>query len=120
VTAGDGERRDSFAPPRRRTLALPCRSAHHARNLELAGSRVDQPSLARAVAAEDWPAAEALVSDDVVSRHTATGTTAEVSARLAEYVAAGLDEVALAGLRDPADTGRVLGAVLTPISEETR
>ena len=63
---------------------------------------------------------EALVSDDVVGRHTATGIAAQVRARVAEYVAAGLDEVVLAGMRDPADTGRVLGAVLTPISEETR
>jgi 5,10-methylenetetrahydromethanopterin reductase len=116
VDGGGVSARERF----RRSLALILRSTHHARNLALAGSRVDQPALARAVAAGDWPAAEALVSDDVVGRHTATGTAAQVRARVAEYVTAGLDEVVLAGLRDPADTGRVLGAVLTPISEETR
>lgn len=104
----------------RRTLAVILRSAHHARNLQLAGSRLDQAALARAVAAEDWTAADSLVSDEVVHRHTATGTAAEVRGRIAEYRAAGLDEVVLAGLHDPEDTRRLLGAIRTSNTQETR
>lgn len=101
----------------RRTLAVVLQSEHHARNLALAGTRVDRPALARAVRAEDWAAAEALIDDDVVRCHTATGTAADVRARVAEYGAAGLDEVVLAGLSDPDETRRTLAAVLTPRDE---
>lgn len=104
----------------RRTLALILRSEHHRTNLELAGSRLDQPALARAVAGEDWAAAETLISDDVLRRHTAIGTAAAVRTRVDEYRAAGLDEVVLAGLATADDTRRTLGAALIPATEETR
>jgi len=100
----------------RRTLAVILRSEHHRTNLELAGSKLDQPAVADAVAREDWAAAEALLSDDVLRRHTAIGSAAEVRTRIGEYRAAGLDEVVLAGLATADDTRRTL----IPATEETR
>lgn len=95
----------------RRTLAITLRSEHHRRNLELAGSGLDQSALARMVAAQDWPGAQDLITDDVVRRHAVGGPAGRVQARVAEYRAAGLDTVVLAGLHDPGETRRVLLAV---------
>jgi 5,10-methylenetetrahydromethanopterin reductase len=91
----------------RRQLAITLRAPHHATNLELAGSKLDQPAVRAALAREDFAAAEALVSDDTVRRHAACGTPDEVRARLDAYRAAGLDEVVLAGLYTPEETRRV-------------
>ncbi|MGH7366530.1 MAG: LLM class flavin-dependent oxidoreductase [Candidatus Rokuibacteriota bacterium] len=120
VYAAADDRGAAAAARFRRTLALILRSEHHRTNLELAGSRVDQAALTRAVAEENWAAAEALVSDEVLRHHTATGTPSEVRARVGEYRSAGLDEVVLAGLSDPEETRRTLGAALIPATEETR
>ena len=92
----------------RRQLAITLRAPHHAANLGLAGAVMDQDAVRQAVAREDWRAAEALVSDDVVRRHTASGTPEQVRARLAAYHAAGLDEVVLGGLYTPEETARAL------------
>jgi 5,10-methylenetetrahydromethanopterin reductase len=92
----------------RRQLAITLRGAHHAQNLALAGSVLDQEAAREAVAREDWPAAERLVGDEVVRRHTASGTPAQVRARLEAYRAAGLDEVVLGGLYAPDETGRAV------------
>lgn len=94
----------------RRQLAITLRAGHHATNLSLAGVSLDQEAVRRTLAREDWAAAEALVSDDVVRRHTASGTAAQVRERLAAYRAAGLDEIVLAGLHDPAETARTVSA----------
>ena len=94
----------------RRQLAITLRAPHHATNLALAGVTLDQEAVRRAVAREDWPAAETLISDDVVRRHTASGTPAQVRARLAAYQAAGLDEVVLGGLYTPEETARAVTA----------
>jgi 5,10-methylenetetrahydromethanopterin reductase len=94
----------------RRTLAMTLRGAHHRLNLELAGSQVDQAALARAVAAEDWATAEALVTDEIVQHHAVTGTAAAVQAGLAAYRAAGLDEVVLAATRDANETTAIVTA----------
>lgn len=94
----------------RRQLAITLRGAHHAVNLELAGARLDQAAARAAVAREDWAAAEALVSDDTVRRHTACGTPEEVRARLEAYRKAGLDEVVLAGLHAADETRRTVAA----------
>lgn len=94
----------------RRTLGFILRGAHHAKNLALAGSALDQDKLRAAYAAEDWPTVERLVTDDVVRRHTASGDAAQVRARLAEYHGAGLDEVVLGGLVEPAEIRSTLGA----------
>src|SRR5207244_1984559 len=58
----------------RRQLAITLRAPHHATNVALAGAALDQEAVRRAVAREDWAAAERLVGDDVVRRHTASGT----------------------------------------------
>ena len=58
----------------RRRLGYVLRGEHHARNLELAGSRLDQAALSLAFAQEDWSGFDALITDDVVQRHCASGT----------------------------------------------
>jgi 5,10-methylenetetrahydromethanopterin reductase len=84
----------------RRTMGFILRGAHHAKNLELAGSRLDQKALFAAYAKEDWATVEALVTDDVVQRHAAVGLPAQVGSRYGEYAAAGLDEVIVGGIDD--------------------
>ena len=97
----------------RAQLAITLRGEHHAANLRAAGSSLDQDAVRRAVNAEDLQRAAALVPDDVVRRHTASGTPAQVRERLEAYEAAGLDEIVLAGLYDPDETTRTLGAART-------
>ena len=82
----------------RRQLGITLRGQHHATNLALAGSQMDQAAVREAIAREDWAAFETLVTDDTVRRHTACGTPDELCQRLAAYCAAGLDEIVLAGL----------------------
>jgi 5,10-methylenetetrahydromethanopterin reductase len=96
----------------RRQLAITLRAPHHATNLDLAGTRLDQAAVRVALAREDWATAEALVSDETVRRHTACGTAEELRARLDAYANAGLDEVVLAGLYTPEETRATLAAAL--------
>jgi 5,10-methylenetetrahydromethanopterin reductase len=88
------------------------RGDHHARNIALAGGTLDQAALRHAVAVEDWTRAEHLITDELVRHHTATGTPDEMRARLAAYHAAGLDELVLQGLSEPAETAATLRAAL--------
>jgi 5,10-methylenetetrahydromethanopterin reductase len=81
-------------------LAYILRGQHHARNLELAGTTLDQSALARAFAQEDWEQVVALVTDDVLRRHTASGTPDQMKSALAAYRQAGLDEIVAYGVRD--------------------
>ncbi|MDC7784379.1 LLM class flavin-dependent oxidoreductase [Rhodoplanes sp. TEM] len=92
----------------RRTIAYILRGQHHAKNLELAGTALDQEALAAAFAREDWPAVEALVTDDVLHRHTASGTPDQVAAALAAYRAVGLDEIVTYGVQDRRQLADVL------------
>lgn len=92
----------------RRLLAVTLGGRHHARNVKLAGSSLDQDAVRGAVANEDWANAEALVSDDIVRKHTASGTADQMRERLAAYRLAGLDEVVLASMRDPDEMSRTL------------
>jgi 5,10-methylenetetrahydromethanopterin reductase len=92
----------------RRRLAYVLRGTHHARNLELAGTRLDQAALAEAFEQENWQRVDALTSDDVVTRHCASGTPDQVRAALRTYRDAGLDEIVLYGMRDRADLEDVL------------
>jgi 5,10-methylenetetrahydromethanopterin reductase len=92
----------------RRSLAILLRGAHHQPNLEAAGSVLDQPALNELVLAEDWPRAEALITDNIVRRHAVAGTGAQVKARFAAYPAAGLDEIVIAGTRDGDQIARIL------------
>ncbi len=97
--------------PVRRTLGFILRGAHHAMNVDLGGATLDQAALREAYAVEDWDRVEALVTDDVAAPHSACGDVAYVRARLADYHAAGLDQIILNGLETPADIGSTLGAV---------
>ncbi|MBV8165447.1 MAG: LLM class flavin-dependent oxidoreductase, partial [Alphaproteobacteria bacterium] len=94
----------------RRKLGFVLRGAHHARNLELAGTRLDQAALYAAYAAEDWPTVERLVNDGVVRNHAASGTPTEVRAAIQRYQAIGLDEVILIGADTPAEVAETLAA----------
>jgi 5,10-methylenetetrahydromethanopterin reductase len=95
----------------RRMLAYILRGQHHARNLELAGSRLDQTALANAYAQEDWKQVEALVTADVLRRHTASGTPDQVKAALATYRKVGLDEIVAYGVRDSKQMANVLAVM---------
>ncbi|MFO1079386.1 MAG: LLM class flavin-dependent oxidoreductase [Reyranellaceae bacterium] len=96
--------------PIRRPIGFVLRGAHHAENIRLSGANLDQAALAAAYAAERWDEVDRLVSDDVVRRHAACGTAAQVKARLDEYAAFGLDEVILGGLDDAAAIAAGLAA----------
>jgi 5,10-methylenetetrahydromethanopterin reductase len=95
----------------RRVLAILLRGSHHAANLQRAGSRLDQHALNAAVLAEDWTGAEALITDDIVSRHAASGRPEQLRARFAEYHAAGLDEIVIAGARDGEQITQIIQAI---------
>jgi 5,10-methylenetetrahydromethanopterin reductase len=96
----------------RRNLAITLQGDHHARNVAVAGGTLDHAALRQAVAEEAWARAEHLMTDDLVRRHTATGTPDEMRARLAAYHAAGLDELVLQGLATPAETAATLHTAL--------
>jgi 5,10-methylenetetrahydromethanopterin reductase len=99
--------------PLRRALGFILRGAHHARNLQLAGTQLDQQRLYNAYAQEDWPIVERLITDDLMQRHAAIGTAEHVLARFAEYRAAGLDQVIIGGVDDAAGLADALHAVQT-------
>jgi 5,10-methylenetetrahydromethanopterin reductase len=93
----------------RRNLGFILRGGHHARNLALAGTHLDQAALAAAFAEEDWGEVESLIGDAVVTRHAASGTVEEVTHSLTRYRDVGLDEIILAGVANP-ETLRLLVA----------
>jgi 5,10-methylenetetrahydromethanopterin reductase len=94
----------------RRPIGFVLRGAHHAENIRLSGAPLDQAALAAAYAAENWGEVERLVGDEVVRRHAAAGTAAQVRARLSEYRAIGLDEIVLGGIDDAAGIAAALSA----------
>ena len=96
----------------KRLLAFILRGAHHQANIQMGGAELDQAALYDAVAANDWDRATALVSDEVVARHSVSGTPAQVRARLQAYRRAGLDEIVVAGLRGRAMLAETLAAAL--------
>jgi len=106
IDAEEGRANDRM----RRVLAILLRGAHHRPNLDAAGSVLDQAALNAAVLAEDWPRAEALITDDIVRRHAASGTAGQVKARFAAYHAVGLDELVIAGARDGDQITKLLQA----------
>jgi 5,10-methylenetetrahydromethanopterin reductase len=97
----------------RRNMGFVLRGPHHAKNVAMAGSGLDQKALWDAYAAEDWATVSRLVTDDVVRMHAAAGTGDQVRARFAEYRALGADEVIIGGVDSTADIGRALAAVAT-------
>jgi 5,10-methylenetetrahydromethanopterin reductase len=100
----------------RRRLAYVLRGAHHARNLQLAGTRLDQSALAEAFAQEDWPRVDELMSDDVVVRHGATGTPEQARARVEVYRDVGLDEIVAYGMNEHRQIEEVLAVMRQPAS----
>jgi len=95
----------------RRIIGFILRGQHHARNLELAGTRLDQAALTQAYAREDWNAVSALIGDGVLANHTASGTPDEVRAALAAYRDIGIDEIVASGLGDPEHLSSALKAL---------
>jgi 5,10-methylenetetrahydromethanopterin reductase len=95
----------------RRPIGFVLRGAHHAENVRLGGTKLDQQALAAAYAAENWSEVDRLVSDDVVRRHTACGTPQQVRDKLEEYRSIGVDEIVLGGLDDAASIATTLEAV---------
>lgn len=94
----------------RRILAILLRGAHHKPNLDSVGSKLDQSVLNQAVLDEDWKRAEALITDDIVRKHAASGSPTDVGRRLADYHAAGLDEIVVAGVRNGDQITNILKA----------
>jgi 5,10-methylenetetrahydromethanopterin reductase len=95
----------------RRKLAYLLRGQHHARNLQLAGTQLDQTALAAAFAGERWDDVEALITDDVLAGHTASGTPDEARAAFAAFQAAGLDEIIVYGAEDQHQLAAALSAM---------
>lgn len=92
----------------RRVLAILLRGPHHKPNLDAAGSVLDQAALNSAVLANDWDGAQALITDDIVRRHAASGTSAQLRERFDMYQKAGLDEIVIAGVRDASQVSGIL------------
>jgi 5,10-methylenetetrahydromethanopterin reductase len=95
----------------RRSLAILLRGSHHTANLQQGGSELNQAALNEAVQFEDWPRAEALITDDIVRRHAASGRPEQVRQRFTDYEAAGLDEIVMSGARDGTQITQILHAV---------
>jgi len=95
----------------RRTLAFILRGAHHARNLELAGTSLDQEALAKAFIEGEWEQISKFVDDDVVRKHSASGTPDDVRSSFGLYNSVGLDEVVLAGQESAQDLEALLKTV---------
>lgn len=93
----------------RRTMGFILRGPHHAKNVELSGSRLDRQALWDAYRDQDWPQVERLVTDEVVRQHAAAGTPAQVRARFGDYAALGLDELIVGGIDDVAGISQALG-----------
>lgn len=87
----------------RQRLGFLLRGKHHEPNLRLAGTAVDRRALIRAVGAEDWDAARAMISHDVVRAHTAAGTEEHCRRRFQAYREAGLDALVPTGITDPGE-----------------
>lgn len=90
TTAVSDDRREAIEASKT-FLAYVFRNKHHAENIRMGGGRVDQESLAAAIAKRDWDQAKKLISDEVVFAHSITGTPSECRKRLGEFVDCGLN-----------------------------
>lgn len=70
------------------------------------------------MAAEDWSGAAALITDRIVETHAASGTPAQLAARLRAYREAGLDEIVISGVADPEHLERLIAAAGMPSKGE--
>jgi 5,10-methylenetetrahydromethanopterin reductase len=92
----------------RRRLGFLLRGSHHEPNMRLAGTAVDREALIRAVAADDWESARAMISHEVVHAHAAAGDAEHCRRRFREYREAGLDILVPTGVTDPAEVRRAM------------
>ncbi|MDA9459576.1 luciferase [Bradyrhizobium sp. CCBAU 21359] len=95
----------------RRTLGFILRGQHHARNLSMAGTQLDQAALAAAYAEEDWAAVKTLVSDEVVQNHAASGTPIQFKRAIHSYESVGIDEIVASGVGNEQELERVFAAL---------
>lgn len=95
----------------RRNLGVILRGEHHAHNLSVAGTSLDQAALTSAFARGDLDAVDVLVNDDVIANHTMSGSPTEVKAMMANYEAVGLDEIVLAGIGSAAMLRAIMAAL---------
>ncbi len=98
----------------KRLLAFVLRGAHHEPNITMGGANLNRQALYEAVADNNWSRAVAMISDEVVARHSVSGTPDQVQARLEEYRAAGLDEVVVAGIDERSSLAATLAALRPP------
>lgn len=94
-------------------LAMSLRGRHHAENLALAGSRLDQEALRQTVAAGRLDEASALMADDTIRRHAVVGNPQSFANGLAAYEQTGLDRIVLAGLSSAEEVTVAVAAVKT-------
>jgi alkanesulfonate monooxygenase SsuD/methylene tetrahydromethanopterin reductase-like flavin-dependent oxidoreductase (luciferase family) len=73
----------------------------------MAGTTLDRKALVAAYASEDWDAVNALITDEVVKNHSASGTPEQVRASFAAYEDVGIDEIVASGLSDPMELRKV-------------
>jgi 5,10-methylenetetrahydromethanopterin reductase len=108
VQRGEARREAPSACSKSRTMGFILRGPHHARNVQVSGTRLDQQALWNAYRDQDWPEVERLVTDDVVRQHAAAGTPVQVRSRYGDYAALGLDELIIGGIDDVAGITRTL------------
>jgi 5,10-methylenetetrahydromethanopterin reductase len=94
----------------RRPLSTTLQGAHHAPNLEMAGSQLNQPMLIEAIAAGDHTRADSLIDDEIVRHHAAAGGAAEAASRIGAYRAAGADNIVLPATRSADEIRSALAA----------
>ena len=109
-TCIDPDRVAAIAPVRR-TLAFILRGEHHAKNIDMGGSALDQKQLREAFAEQNWGELEQIIGPAVVGAHAACGDVEYVRKRLSEYFSAGLDQVIVSGIADPDEIRSTLGAL---------
>ncbi|MBV8848543.1 MAG: LLM class flavin-dependent oxidoreductase [Methylobacteriaceae bacterium] len=95
----------------RRNLAFILRGEHHAQNLRLTGTSLDQAALTAAFAKENWAHIDTLVDDAVVANHSISGTPAEAKSMMTKYENVGLDEIVIAGVKSGASLAAVMSAL---------
>lgn len=96
----------------RRTMGFILRGPHHAKNVQLSGTPLDQSALWTAYASEDWNEVERLVTDNVIRSHAAVGTQEQVRARYEDYRELELDQVIVGGIDDALGITRTLALLV--------
>ncbi len=89
-------------------LAYIFRNKHHAENIRMGGGKVDQESLAAAIAKRDWEGARNLISDEVVFGHSISGTPSECRKSLEAFIRGGVNLPILLPMGTPEARRRVV------------